>query len=655
MRRQILSFCAPTLFLIVSFLFFGCNSNHTQNKFSDPELVKIADFADYHSTDSLVKYLNHKQPLLRVECAYALASVRDPKAIDALHTALKDPVAQVREAAAYAIGQILHPSSVEPLSLQLNRENDAATSIAIAEALGKIGGAFHAASTAPEWTENVVNALSNMERSDSIGIHAFAKGAFWLHNGGWSNPQLMNKLAAHYASQSILNRRMIVYAMARYRGDWYEDSLQVNRFLSNLQKEQDPLTLTVGISIAGRIESRLAISIIKSVLASENASFKQLISACRAAANNTKVEAKALLPLLQHSHPLVTEEALIALKNKSLDSDDLDYIRSSALKMPIPLEAVAAQLLHAHGDTLGVHEWLKKIKQTKETYERIACIRTLGVSGNSAEICLKEALNNSNILEANAFTEAFIASHENPDFPLTVDFIGALIQLINRNDVGITALCSAELRRLKPTIAEKAIINETLLNALNSLILPMEVETANEIIKTLNVVGITPREEIKPSFNNPINWELVKSIPRRQRANIHTSKGTIQIQLHVEEAPGSVASFVILCREGFYNGKSFHRVVPNFVAQGGCPRGDGMGGTNYTLRSEFRLHDYSTGSVGLASAGPDTESCQWFITLLPTPHLEGRYALFAHVTKGLEVAESIVIGDRIERIELIEE
>jgi cyclophilin family peptidyl-prolyl cis-trans isomerase len=160
-------------------------------------------------------------------------------------------------------------------------------------------------------------------------------------------------------------------------------------------------------------------------------------------------------------------------------------------------------------------------------------------------------------------------------------------------------------------------------------------------------------EELKAAHNHPIDWNLVKSIPRKQQARITTSKGEIIIELHVEDAPGSVASFVQLVRSGFYDGKYFHRVVPNFVIQGGCPRGDGMGGTDYTLRSEFRLHDYRTGSVGLASSGPDTESCQWFITHNATPHLNGRYTAFGKVVQGMEVVHKLKIGDVIQEIKIL--
>ncbi len=123
--------------------------------------------------------------------------------------------------------------------------------------------------------------------------------------------------------------------------------------------------------------------------------------------------------------------------------------------------------------------------------------------------------------------------------------------------------------------------------------------------------------------------------------------------LDIASAPGSVSHFVELIQQGFYTNKYFHRIVPNFVVQGGCPRGDGMGSTPNTLRSEFTPHSYATGTVGLASSGRDTESCQWFVSLLPTPHLDGRYTIIGKVTSGMEVAQRLKVGDQILGIELL--
>ena len=128
---------------------------------------------------------------------------------------------------------------------------------------------------------------------------------------------------------------------------------------------------------------------------------------------------------------------------------------------------------------------------------------------------------------------------------------------------------------------------------------------------------------------------------------LRTTQGDLVLELLVNEAPGSVGSFVALVRQHFYDGLYFHRVIPNFVAQGGDPRGDGAGSAPYTLRSELADLRYQEGSVGLASAGKDTESCQFFITHGPTPHLDGRYPIFARLVKGFEVLPRLEIGDRI--------
>jgi cyclophilin family peptidyl-prolyl cis-trans isomerase len=131
-----------------------------------------------------------------------------------------------------------------------------------------------------------------------------------------------------------------------------------------------------------------------------------------------------------------------------------------------------------------------------------------------------------------------------------------------------------------------------------------------------------------------------------------TNKGLIKLQLLKEDAPFTVLSFVKLVRKGFYKGLTFHRVIPNFVVQGGDPRGDGWGGPGYAIRSEFSLVNFERGMVGIASAGKDTEGCQFFITHSPAPHLDGRYTIFAKVVEGQDVVDRIQAGDTITDISL---
>jgi cyclophilin family peptidyl-prolyl cis-trans isomerase len=136
------------------------------------------------------------------------------------------------------------------------------------------------------------------------------------------------------------------------------------------------------------------------------------------------------------------------------------------------------------------------------------------------------------------------------------------------------------------------------------------------------------------------------------RARLHTTKGVIEFHLNIVEAPLASASFIDLARRGFYDGLTFHRVVPGFVIQGGDPKGDGSGGPGYTLRCEIGQRPYGRGVVGMALSGKDTGGSQFFITHVPTPHLDGRYTVLGWVASGMEVVDAIRQGDVIERVEI---
>jgi cyclophilin family peptidyl-prolyl cis-trans isomerase len=130
-------------------------------------------------------------------------------------------------------------------------------------------------------------------------------------------------------------------------------------------------------------------------------------------------------------------------------------------------------------------------------------------------------------------------------------------------------------------------------------------------------------------------------------ATIATTRGTIRVRFFGADAPLTVANFVQLARRRYYDGSLFHRVVPNFVAQDGDPRGDGSGGPGYAIRDELNRRWYDRGAVGMALSGPDTGGSQYFLTHSPQPHLDGHYTVFGHVVAGLDVLDAIVQGDRI--------
>ncbi len=135
-------------------------------------------------------------------------------------------------------------------------------------------------------------------------------------------------------------------------------------------------------------------------------------------------------------------------------------------------------------------------------------------------------------------------------------------------------------------------------------------------------------------------------------AVVRTSQGDIRIELLFDQAPLTVMNFVRLTERGFWKNGVFHRVVPNFVIQGGDPTGTGWGGPGYSIRGEYHQQYYERGMVGMASAGKDTEGCQWFITHSSQWHLNGRYTIFGRVTTGMDVVDRIQVGDEIAGIDL---
>jgi cyclophilin family peptidyl-prolyl cis-trans isomerase len=131
-----------------------------------------------------------------------------------------------------------------------------------------------------------------------------------------------------------------------------------------------------------------------------------------------------------------------------------------------------------------------------------------------------------------------------------------------------------------------------------------------------------------------------------------TDRGTIRVRLDSLEAPVSAREIYDLAAAGFYDGLTFHRVVPNFVVQGGDPRGDGWGGADFILSDEPAFRPFDTGRVGIATSGPNTGSSQFFITLAPADHLVGHYTNIGDVVSGREILARIRVGDRIRRIEV---
>ena len=140
------------------------------------------------------------------------------------------------------------------------------------------------------------------------------------------------------------------------------------------------------------------------------------------------------------------------------------------------------------------------------------------------------------------------------------------------------------------------------------------------------------------------------------KVTMETSKGTIEIDLYAEAAPKTVNNFVFLVKEGYYDGISFHRVIPDFMIQGGDPTGSGSGGPGYRFEDEFdgNPHRHERGTLSMANAGPGTNGSQFFICHSPQGHLDGRHTVFGKVTEGLDIVDAIQQGDEMIKVNVTE-
>jgi cyclophilin family peptidyl-prolyl cis-trans isomerase/HEAT repeat protein len=256
------------------------------------------------------------------------------------------------------------------------------------------------------------------------------------------------------------------------------------------------------------------------------------------------------------------------------------------------------------------------------------------------------------------------------------DVTKILLEKLQAEDVGVRAAAASNLGELKPEGAVDALVAaykrgevdllhdvraaaiEALANygpaagvpALRTALADKDWAVrvrAAELLKKLDP-SIDAVHAIRPApAGRPIDYDAASVVnpPFSSRVYIETEKGTIEIELDVLDAPLTCESFVALARKGYFNGLTLHRVVPDFVVQGGDPRGDGSGGPGYTIRDELNQEPYARGVVGMALAWKDTGGSQFFITHSPQPHLDAKYTVFGRVVSGMEVVDSITQWD----------
>jgi cyclophilin family peptidyl-prolyl cis-trans isomerase len=180
--------------------------------------------------------------------------------------------------------------------------------------------------------------------------------------------------------------------------------------------------------------------------------------------------------------------------------------------------------------------------------------------------------------------------------------------------------------------------------------IPFPVESSTPSTAVSPTITPTPGATPTPTATPSTALTSTASLPL---VTMETDKGTIEFVLYPDVAPNTVANFISLANRGFYDGLTFHRVVADFVIQGGDPNGDGSGGPGYNIKAEFGSRKHLEGTVAMArSDNPDSAGSQFYICLTPQPSLDGKYTVFGQVTSGMSVVKAIKIGDKILKVTL---
>ncbi|SKC76068.1 peptidylprolyl isomerase [Ohtaekwangia koreensis] len=629
------------LSLIMSVLISCTKPKQSINKFSDTVFVKIADFQDRRLSDSLYIYFKNENAAYRKDAVLAFASIQDTTAIDALQEVLlNDTDSLVRQAAAYALGQTKSNRSAVALATALKKEKLSFILKEILEAYGKVTSRWDLTVTPKDSIVTEGLALSYYRAGLKKTIDStFHKRASELLQKPNTEPTRL--AAAHY------------FARGANGFDRYEKAI--------LHAARYDLSSDV------RMASALALGKIKSdssrvnleYIVKSDADYRIRVNAIRALQSfpftKTKVTLLNTLTDEQVNIPVTTSEVI----KEVITKDDWKEVASIAKVASNP--RVQANLyeaaLRVSDDKALAEEIANQVKSASNPYKKSAFLSALQQSVMMYAFVEEQLFAADTPVVKLSAAAALVAMNYHKDFKpsLQKHFSDIYIKALQTGDAAVIGTIAGAL--MDSTLRYKSIMKDYtfLYDAKKQLSLPKD----NEALQTLEAAiaffeGKKNSPPVQNEFNHPIDWKLVKSIPKNQKVMVRTTKGDIILKLLVEEAPGSVANFVALLNQKYFDQKFFHRVVPNFVVQAGCNRGDGWGSEDYSIRSEFSLIRYKTGSVGMASAGKDTEGTQWFITHSPTPHLDGRYTIFADVESGMEIVHLIEVGDQILEVSFVQ-
>ncbi len=600
--------------------------------------IAIAEDERRWADGELGRYLADADPAVRARAALAVGRLQDSTSVGALVPRLDDAAAEVRREAVFALGQIGHRSARGALEARLSDRDPETVELAI-EALGKLGD--HASTPAvarfladPSAARREAAAVALWRLADSTALDAL------LARHDDPDPEVRWRVL--YALEKVVAPARVVLIAAHHLED---DEWLVRAYAARtLGRQKSPRATAYLLQALADPEVGVVVNAVRAL---------QLIADTTCARC-----AGGLAGLLGHPHPYVRVIAATALGERfALAAADGER-RGAAVESltthlrdsdPATRGACARALLAQPGE--AALEAVTPLLSDSSLYARVAVMnafRTLTTSRNWLGYFQPKLDPGTPLLERMTAAEVLGARREpgaaellraglRDSSPLFVaSCAGALAEM--KDTASVAMLASVYAARAADADADVRISIRDALRDLAGKAFADSLERAHAAHRA-------GPAEYPADFATP---------PAARGAVLHTTRGDIEWAFFGREAPQTVRNFVRLAMRGYFDGLSVHRVVPNFVIQDGDPTGTGSGGPGYTIRCEYNRLHYGPGMVGMALSGKDTGGSQWFITHSPQLHLDGRYTLFARVTRGMEVVNRIVQGDRVLRVEILE-
>lgn len=630
-----------------------------RDKGINEQLAEIIHQEDRRELNTqLTSYLNSDSPEVRRRAILAVGRIGGKKAAELLFELISDPSSDIAATAVFALG-LTGENQYAAQLMDIAPDMNAGTLVSVVEATGRLAdSSMHAviadlfgelSHPSPQVREAAAMALFRADaRSRAADLAKVAaneqdtevRQALLFTLARFAAPEGEKLYVEFLADSDPFIRSLAVRGIARV------DNPEADHYLAIACNDADPNVVAQTIVELGRKKTREARKLLTKKL--EQMKDRKLIASTIAAIQRQdNKEAGPTVEDVMHrlDDPGITAAAVRCLTTlegdraivliDSLAENGTPYVRAAA--------AEAYQLLHKP----SIIPRLAVLFSDEDGMVRRAALDALAeIDSSNADYYIKKALNDPDYVVVVTAID-IISRAKLADYLPTLQVMssrGAELDIDLRRS--LVDLSRSFLEENKENEEAKAILMEGALDR--------EYVVRREAAAVYRDVLGEDRTDFVRTASTRFSIGDIEDGLDDYKINPHaliiTEHGTIDIELYFDLAPLTVLNFINLAEKDFYNGLTFHRVIPNFVVQGGDPRGDGWGGPDYYIRCEYSSEPYIRGTVGVATSGKDTGGSQFFVTLSPQPHLDGRYTVFGQVVEGMEVVDQLAYGDLIEKI-----